>query len=96
MTRSRLLVILTVPGLLAGCATAVPVIGFYDAEAETLERFPTIDILAEADLGAHAISEPHCLQSRKTDLTNNCRGTIVCESDAFEVTGEYESAAIRL
>ena len=141
MTRSGLLLILTATGLLGGCATAVPVIDFYDADVETLERFPTIDILAEADiasgryrdlgpvkglycsrdrvgltvhaprarlkaidqvklraaeLGAHAISEPRCLQSRKTDLTNNCWASIVCESTAFEaMDGESPAILVR-
>jgi hypothetical protein len=34
-------------GWLCGCASAVPVVDFYDADAETLRRFPGIEILHE-------------------------------------------------
>jgi hypothetical protein len=34
-------------GWLYGCASAVPVVDFYDADAETLRRFPGIGIVHE-------------------------------------------------
>ena len=128
MRRSVPTLILALVSLLCGCATAVPVIDFYDADADTLRRFPTIDVLDDAtiqrgayrdlgivkglycsrdrvgltindpharlkaidqvklhaaELGADAISEPNCLQSRETDLTNNCWATAFCQSTAW-------------
>lgn len=133
MRRSVPTLILAVVSLLGGCATPVPVIDFYDADAETLRRFPTIDVLDDAtiqrgayrdlgpvnglycsrdrvgltihdprarlkaidqvklhaaELGADAISEPHCLQRRETDLTNNCWSSLICESDALAAAAE--------
>ena len=130
MKGSTFMLIVILGPLVGGCATAVPVVDFYDTDAEALRRFPAIDILDDAaiasggyralgpvqglycsrnhtrlmaqdpnamlqaidqvklqaaELGADAVSEPSCVQSHKTDLTNNCWASIVCDSTAWQV-----------
>jgi hypothetical protein len=48
MKTSAITASLILTGALAGCATAVPIVDFYDSDSDTLRRFQTITVLDDA------------------------------------------------
>ena len=52
MKNSSMAVTLILAGTLAGCATAVPVVDFYDSDSDTLRRFEIITVLDHASANA--------------------------------------------
>ena len=52
MKNSTITITLILAGTLAGCATAVPVVDFYDSDSDTLRRFQIITIIDGASANA--------------------------------------------
>ena len=57
MKNSTTIVILLLVGALAGCATAVPVVDFYDSDSDTLRRFQLITVLDGASTNANDVKK---------------------------------------
>ena len=52
MKKPTIAISLMLAGALAGCASAVPVVDFYDSDSDTLRRFQTITVLDGASANA--------------------------------------------
>lgn len=57
MKNSAMTVTLILAGTLAGCATAVPVVDFYDSDSDTLRRFQIITVLDGESTTAEDLKE---------------------------------------
>ena len=56
MTTRRICCLLLLATLLPACAPTVPIVDFYEADAETLRRFPAIAVVSEEQANATTFS----------------------------------------
>jgi hypothetical protein len=60
------MVALLMTGMVTGCATAVPVVDFYDTDSDTLRRFQDIVVLGDTSADAKSLGEVEGIYCKKT------------------------------
>ena len=60
------MVALLMKGVVTGCATAVPVVDFYDTDSDTLRRFQNIIVVEDTSANAKSLGEVEGIYCKKT------------------------------
>ncbi len=66
MKNSTRVISLLMAGMVTGCATAVPVVDFYDTDSDTLRRFQSIVVLESTSADAKSLGEVEGIYCKKT------------------------------